>query len=423
MSRTQSSQTNTFRRIVSWFLPLLVLVGAIVFRLVFVVPQPELEDLRPHALEYMKHYFPTQSLDSQSPPLQGFVVAVTGCTSGIGLGIVRKLYSEVLGANSTIIAISRSHKKLEKLKKELLSQQNNAKESAADVNHVAIDLVVADFTDLTSVAKASEQILSKYERVDFLLNNAGLHTGMPGMFHFQDTEQGYEITFGVNYLAHFLLTERLLPLLQKSQHPKVIQISSRFHFGVDGSDLKNENMDGSLTAAQPGGSHGFFIFRTQRQYANSKLAQILHARSLQRKYGIEAVSVCPTWVGTQIVASSESVMHSIFSMLAFPLDGFGLSSVFHAMLDVSSVDNSDPTTRKDFYVNSVMECSELLIKFLPYSILPVRDFFIQASSIMALLTQRLRPIREAQPSSPESYDEHLQDVLYKWSHNAVSKWL
>lgn len=202
MSRIQSLQTNSSRRIITWFLPLLVLVGAIVFHLVLAAPQPELEDLRLHALEYTKHYFPNQSLNSQSPPLQGVVVAVTGCTSGIGLGIVRKLYSEVLGANSTIIAISRSHKKLEKLKKELLSQEKKAKESAAE-----IDLVVADFTDLTSVAKASEQILSKYEHLDFLLNNAGLHTGIPGMFQFQDTVQGYEITFGGKFLSLIVLHE------------------------------------------------------------------------------------------------------------------------------------------------------------------------------------------------------------------------
>lgn len=430
LSRTPASQMkegekSSFRRI-SWVLPLLALLGAFVGHILLVSPQPELENLRPHAVEYMKHFYPSIPLDKQSPPLQGLVVAVTGCTSGIGLGIVRKLYSELLGGNATIIAIGRSAEKLEKLKNELLLEEKMAIDSSGNRKEVTMDLVVADLSDLMSVAKASEQILHKYERLDILVNNAGLHTSLPGIWNFQETKQGYEITFGVNYLAHFLFAEKLMPLLQESAHPKVIQLSSRFHLAVDGSDLRNENKNGLLIAAQPGGSHGFVLFRSQRQYSNSKLAQILHARSLQRKYGVEAVSVCPTWVGTQIVASTKSIVHSIFSMLAFPFDGFGLSSVFHAMLDVSSIDYSDQTTiasPKDFYVNSGTNDDVSMFKFLPYSTLPIRDLVLQFTSVYLLLFQRLMPIRETHSSSPESYDENLQDTLYNWSHIAVAKWL
>ena len=63
--------------------------------------------------------------------------------------------------------------------------------------------------------------------------------------------------FSVNYLSHFLLTEKLLPLMEKSsEHPKILQISSTFHYGVDGSDLGGA----APVASQPGGSHGFVGF-------------------------------------------------------------------------------------------------------------------------------------------------------------------
>lgn len=87
--------------------------------------------------------------------------------------------------------------------------------------------------------------------------------------------------------------------------------------------------------SQKGGSHGFFVYRSQGQNANSKLAQILHARAITRRYPtVRAVSACPTWVGTQIGAKHGTLMHSLFERLAFPMDGFGLSSILHAIFDV-----------------------------------------------------------------------------------------
>lgn len=216
----------------------------------------------------------------------------------------------------------------------------------------------------------------------------------------------------VNYLSHFLLTEKLLgTLLNKSRWPRVVQVSSSFHFAVDGSDLilsptvttttaaaaaattANANEDGAAArpvASVPGGSHGFYFYRSQRQYANSKLAQILHARYLssterrdrvvegrrwQRRNGNDNfndvnddgpddddnesnnhsrpngggggggsssshvagarfVSACPAWVGTSITRLDEGGLPArLFRVLAFRADGYGLSSILRAMFE------------------------------------------------------------------------------------------
>jgi NAD(P)-dependent dehydrogenase (short-subunit alcohol dehydrogenase family) len=224
----------------------------------------------------------------------------------------------------------------------------------------------------------------------------------------------------VNYLSHFLLTEKLLPLLKQSSKPKILQVSSSFHWAVDGSDLRRTNEDATdIVASQPGGSHGFLVYRSQRQYANSKLAQILHARSLQRQ-NITAVSACPAWVGTQIVAKQGSLAHRFFSNVAFPVHGFGLSSILNALFDT-------PQEKKmDYYVNTALMGGSNPMDQMPawmYKALPLRDVFCFLFSLVALQFQRFFPVRQTNLSSRVSYQEDLQDELYRWSREAVAEWL
>jgi hypothetical protein len=224
----------------------------------------------------------------------------------------------------------------------------------------------------------------------------------------------------VNYLSHFLLTEKLLPLLKQSSKPKILQISSSFHWAVDGSDLRR--MDGDTTdivASQPGGSHGFLVYRSQRQYANSKLAQILHARSLQRQ-NITAISACPAWVGTQIVAKQGSFVHRLFSNVAFPVHGFGLSSILHALFDTPK------EKEMDYYVNTALNGPNRMDQMPAwmYKALPLRDLVCFLFAFLVLLPfQRFFPVRQTSLSSRVSYQEDLQDELYRWSREAVAEWL
>ena len=167
-----------------------------------------------------------------------------------------------LGGN--VIAIGRNPTKLDLLKQEFDS----------------ITTVVADYNDLDTVAKAADEINDKFPKIDILLNNAGIHEGAM-LFHNPLSKQGYDRIYSVNYLAHFLLTEKLAPTLAKSERPTVAQMSSSFHWVGDWSDLIPGKNGEAPRASQPGGAGG--LFRTQRGYGDSKLAMIFHARAVKRR--------------------------------------------------------------------------------------------------------------------------------------------
>jgi NAD(P)-dependent dehydrogenase (short-subunit alcohol dehydrogenase family) len=396
-----SSTRSTYQqRWISWtFFALVVGYAALL-----AYPQPELDfegEILQRANKFMGR---TLTDDVSQTPLEGLVVAITGSTSGIGMELTRKLSS--LGA--TIIAIGRSPSKLDNLKQEIPS----------------ISTVIADLNDLDSVARASEDITESFERIHVLINNAGMHAGV-FLLNPKTTRQGFDEFFGVNYLSHFLLTEKLIPLLLNSPKAQIIQISSSFHWGVDGSDLMAAGDNMPPTASAPGGNHGFFFFRSMRSYANAKLAQILHARALARRLpkSVQTVSVCPAWVATQIGGQKNgTAAFSAFQGLAFPANGFGLASVFKAMFRDDEHDEN-----LDFFINTkIMQALSAGIDWMPsfmYTWLPLRDISAFIGSIAIIHFQRFFPLVGPIASSPQSYDLEIQESLYEWSKQAVSQWL
>jgi hypothetical protein len=291
-----------------------------------------------------------------------------------------------------------------------------------------------------------------------------------------------------------LLTEKLLPLLQQAPHGRIVQVASSFHVAVDGSDLAVTSTTATTTtttttamaapiASRPGGSNGFFFFRTQRQYANSKLAQILHARALNRAdqerrerqqqqqleptddaappssttssssssssiNTVRTMSICPSWVATQIGGPSGGLSHRLLQFVAFPADGYGLSSLLAALFYIPTSelfqegdDDKDKTTKyrrpspsfhqgghqwEDFIGNSN------LFSFYfgfprpswAYSWFPLSDILIGGAAHFLLLPgQRFAAWTGPMKSSYESYNITLQDELYEWSKAAVAPYL
>jgi len=435
--------TNSAYSFPTGFLSIVIAVAIVIVGIAVAIPFPELEwdtVILPAAQQYMDILDEAEiknnsnnnnniggggvGVDQQTQPLKGLVVVLTGATSGIGLGLTERLTQ--LGA--TLITVgSRSPEKLKELK-----------ESFPNSN---LDTIEADLLDLTSVAKAANRIIKKYEYIDVLINNAGIHNGL-SMLRSTASKQGYESSFGVNYLSHVLLSEKLMPLLAKSphKHPKIVQVSSRFHYAVDGSDLSTQGVTEDPIASQVGGSTGFFLFRTQRQYANSKLAQILHARALHDRYysknGVLTVSACPTWVGTQIFAPKGTYTQAIFEAVAFPYNGFGISSILHAIFDTTahttkSTGNHNPLlpSHHDFYINTIgrnaaSSISDQHVPAWTYQLVPLRDIVMASFAYGFLLPfQRLIPTRAVDSSSHASYDKTLQKELYDWSLLAISEWL
>lgn len=378
------------------------------------VPHPQLEWEEQLALA---QGYSSRRMDPHSPaiatattaattPLSSIntTIVITGATNGIGLALTRTLCK--LGAKH-ILAIGRSSEKLKRLRDELPT---------------CVRTFRCDLSDLEQVATTANEILKTTEKIDILVNNAGIHA-LWDMFAKDANVGGLDRVFVTNYLSHFLLTEKLLPKLHDNNgddatrssirpKPVILQVSSSYHYGSDGTDLPE-------IAARPGGSLGGWIWRTQRQYNNSKLAQILHARALKKKYPhLRVVSICPGWVATGI-ARTSSIQTFTLQKLAFAVDGWGISSALHAMF---STDNGD-----DWYVNS--KGSKVTGHLFPRSTptwfyqWTLRDMMTTSVAMMILWTQHLFPYTGPAMSSPESYNETLSTVLYNWSFDAVAKYL
>jgi NAD(P)-dependent dehydrogenase (short-subunit alcohol dehydrogenase family) len=242
-------------------------------------------------------------------------------------------------------------------------------------------------------------------------------------------------------LSHFLLTEKLLPKLSASSSERggsIVQISSSYHWAVDGSDLTVTLVDkeGKAIMDHPvaslaGGSHGYELWRTTRQYANSKLAQILHMRALQRRTNnVTVVSVCPSWVSSNIAASTGTPVHDFMKHWMFPVDGFGLSSILRATLAVNSNAGAAQDYREegDYYTNSALVPPfGRWIDHIPSWLskhTPIRDVMGSIGAVGLLFHfQKIFPAAMVVPSSKASYNEMLQEQLYQWSYQQVSKWL
>ena len=146
-----------------------------------------------------------------------------------------------------------------------------------------------DLADATSVKDFAARLLQRAQPIALLINNAGL-AAPPKR---QVTRDGFELQFGTNFLGHFLLTARLMPLLQKTLSPRVVTVSSLVEKSakIDLNDLMSEHN------YSPSGS-----------YRQSKLANLLFARELQRRsdangWGLLSVAAHPGIAVTELTKS------------------------------------------------------------------------------------------------------------------------
>jgi NAD(P)-dependent dehydrogenase (short-subunit alcohol dehydrogenase family) len=205
--------------------------------------------------------------------VEGKTVVVTGGNAGIGLETARALAA--LGAR-VVLAVR---------------DEAKGRAAAHDIKG-RVEVAKLDLADLDDVRRFAREA----PPVDVLVNNAGLHTA-----RFARTRQGFEETFGVNHLAHFLLTRELI-----ARHPpaRVVTVASQAHVGarVDWDDLQGERRWSGL-----------------RAYANSKLLNLWFARELaRRRPDIVSVAVHPGSVRTGWARGRESGVFRIGVALASP---------------------------------------------------------------------------------------------------------
>jgi len=148
----------------------------------------------------------------------------------------------------------------------------------------------ADFSSLAEVRRLADVVRQECDRLDVLINNAGIGSG--GSDGKRETSQdGFELRFAVNYLAGFLLTRLLLPLIMLNKPARIVNVSSLGQHSIDFDDVM-------LTRGYTGG----------RAYAQSKLAQIMFTFDLAREFDPAAVTAnClhpATYMATTMVRQS-----------------------------------------------------------------------------------------------------------------------
>jgi NAD(P)-dependent dehydrogenase (short-subunit alcohol dehydrogenase family) len=184
------------------------------------------------------------------------VAIVTGATAGIGLYTALGLARQEM----RVVLVGRDPARTERARRLV------AERSGSD----RIGSALADFASLAAVRRLAETLLAGHERIDLLVNNAGLIS--PSLQHSQD---GYELTFAVNHLAPFLLTNLLLGRLRASAPARVITVASQAHRGarLEPSELTQPRNWTPLSA-----------------YGRSKACNILFTRALARRLDAKEVT-------------------------------------------------------------------------------------------------------------------------------------
>ncbi|HEX4564050.1 MAG TPA: oxidoreductase [Solirubrobacteraceae bacterium] len=184
------------------------------------------------------------------PDQSGRVTVVTGANGGLGLETARELARK--GAH-VVMAVR---------------NQDKAQAAAADIRagtpDAALEMVAVDLGSQASVRAAAEQILRDHERIDLLVNNAGV-MGIPE----RKTVDGYEMQFGVDHLGHWTLTALLLPALLRSPDARIVTVTSTAHLMGRAVDTKNPHLEGR--------------YRPWRAYGQAKLANFHFGLGLQRE--------------------------------------------------------------------------------------------------------------------------------------------
>lgn len=215
-------------------------------------------------------------IESDIPSQEGRVIVVTGANGGIGYHTARVLAAR--GAR-VVMACRRPEAGEE------AAAQIRARHAGARVEVEPLDL-----SALGSVRVCAERLAARFSHLECLVNNAGIMS-VPRSF----TVDGHERQLAVNYLGHFALTGRLLPLLLAGAQPRVVTVTSAtYRTGrLDFSDL-----------------HGERRYRPWRAYAASKLANLLFALELERRARLAgssllSVAAHPGYAGTRLQVNPE----------------------------------------------------------------------------------------------------------------------
>ncbi len=210
-------------------------------------------------------------------PLPEQTILITGATDGLGRAIARRLAAE----DATLLLHGRDEQKGARLLTEIRAASGNER----------VHFVRADLASLEEVRGLGELVLGETDRLDVLVNNAGIGTTSGGREEREQSRDGFELRFAVNYLAGYLLTHLLLDLLAGSAPARIVNVSSAGQSPIDFDDVM---LSGRYSGVQA--------------YCQSKLAQVMFTIDLAerlRDAGVTANCLHPaTYMPTNMVRAA-----------------------------------------------------------------------------------------------------------------------
>jgi NAD(P)-dependent dehydrogenase (short-subunit alcohol dehydrogenase family) len=253
------------------------------------------------------------SAQAEIPSQQGRSAVVTGATGGLGYETALALAK----AGAEVILTGRDDRKgqaaIERIGREV---------SDAKVVYEALDLA-----SLQSIADFAQRMGSRTS-LDLLINNGGV-MALPRR---QTTADGFEMQFGTNYLGHFALTARLMPLLRRARYPRVVSVSSLAHRTgfIDFNDLQ-----------------GARVYSPWKAYGQSKLAMLIFALELQRRsdssgWNLTSHAAHPGFARTGLFASGPGGLLSLATDFAAPFFGQSAAEGARPILFAATSPNAKP---------------------------------------------------------------------------------
>jgi NAD(P)-dependent dehydrogenase (short-subunit alcohol dehydrogenase family) len=248
-------------------------------------------------------------------PVDQQIILVTGATDGLG----RAVAIDLAKRGATVLVHGRNPQRIEATMREVLAASSQKK----------VRSYRADFESLADVRALAGEILKNETQIDVLVNNAGIGGVVPGGPSRRESRDGIELRFAVNYLAPYLLTKLLLPLIVKSAPARIVNVSSIGQHAIDFDDVMLE--------------HGYTGFRA---YCQSKLAQILMTVDLAddlKSKNVMVTALHPsTYMPTKMVVASplSTIEEGVRATVRLVVDS-ALDEVTGKFFDVQRETNAD----------------------------------------------------------------------------------